>query len=879
MTAGRVESSGAAKSAGTTAKIIQKSRGKSTATVQGQSWKLAKPAGATNGAVRSNVHLVADALENKQRTVSSVHSKQSAVGDEKKAAKAKVQARVVARTGRSDVGVTLKKRDSSKYKALFDKMKMLESKDAEFKEQKPVPAKPQTPKRFASEEPKKKVKTASKLNPTSDKKKKTEKVKEKIKQKEKRSTTVGAKPDKPTKVKATGKILKPTSIIAKPIKKVLKLSTPPRSVSRSVEISEKSVEQQKTIQKSVHSSKKRTLDPRDAIPKFEKFVRKPRAHTDSVPVPSPTPKQREQKPKKVIKNVVTVVETAESEVVERKRSPQKIAEPVRQSFGTPQQTKHLASEKKSAKLKSQRREPIVDDIGLEDMLGSSSKAPIREHLRSEPAGFCILTSLVAASPEREQMDEEIIEESEVVESPPKRSPAKERFSSQKKASLQKSVAKEASPSKGSIAKEWNQPSHKSSHRKASPEPIIEVEQIVEETTMLEEKIATPIKVSHVAIEASPVRESSPVKEAHSVIDPSPVKDASVIEDQPESIVEEDVDEPEESEKANSEQDDDDVVEVEDELDDFAMAMLSSSKNKQENSERKASRYSSGNKNEPASLGLLTSSFGGDQGDDNEDNDQMDEEEIAEAEEYEEADQEEGNTDEDQDEDEQADDVEDMVEEDVVQEVQVDDSSHKQSVQEQPEDDSAHAGDQAHEIEDQNGVQEVEEVEEIEEVEQVEQVKEKKTITATTSHPPPLFRNQQHSMFSNPTGALFGSQAKQDVSDVHRPADKAASESSVESKIAESSKSSAYGDHEENNAARAENDHDGDHVNLEPLSSEPRDNGMMFNKVDEEVPMNLDTTVQRSRTETPDKAFHDSSLDHHKLNSNSKQNDGTDFSFY
>lgn len=871
MTAGRVESSGAAKSAGTPAKIIQKSRGKSTASVQRQSSKLAKPAGATNGAVRSNVHLVADALENKQRTVSLVHSKQSAVGDEKKAAKAKVQARVVARTGRSDVGVTLKKRDSSKYKALFDKMKMLESKDAEFKEQKPVPAKPQTSKRLASEEPKKKVKTAYKLNPTSDKKKKTEKVKEKIKQKEKRSKTLGAKPSKPTKVKATGKILKPTRIIAKPIKNVLKVSTPPRSVSRSVEISEKSVEQQKTIQKSEHSSKKRTLDPRDAIPKFEKFVRKPRAHTDSAPVPSPTPKQREQKPKKVIKNVVTVVETAESEVVERKRSPQKIAEPVRQSFGTPQQTKHHASEKKSAKLKSQRREPIVDDIGLEDMLGSSSKAPIREHVRSEPAGFCILSSLVEASPEREQMDEEIIEESEVVESPPKRSPVKERFSSQRKASLQKSVAKVASPSKGSIAKEWNQPSHKSSHRKASPEPIIEVEQIAEETTMLEEKIATPIKVSYAAREASPVRESSPVKEPHSVIDPSSVKDASVIEDQPESIVEEDVDEPEESEKANSEQDDDDVVEVEDELDDFAMAMLSSSKNKQENSERKASRYSSGNKNEPATLGLLTSAFGGDQGEDNEDNDQMDEEEI--AEEYEEADQEEGNTDEDQDEDEQADDVEDMVEEDVVQEVQVDDSSHKQSVQEQPEDDSAHAGDQAHEIEDQNGVQEVEEVEEI------EVVKEKKTITATTSHPPPLFRNQQHSMFSNPTGALFGSQAKQDVSDVHRPADKAASESSVESKIAESSKSSAYGDHEENNAARAENDHDGDHVNLEPLSSEPRDNGMMFNKVDEEVPMNLDTTVQRSRTETPDKAFHDGSLDHHKLNSNSKQNDGTDFSFY
>lgn len=842
----------AAKSAGTISKSIVKNKGKPTTSVQVAPAKQSKQQGSDIDSSKVKPKAVADRAEIKPRTVGASNIKQSAAGDDRKTAKSNVQARIVSRTGRPDLGVTLTKRDPSKYKAMFDKMKQLESKDTVVKEQLPVAVKPHTPKKEVSKPLKKKLNVEVKVKTIVDKKKKTEKVKEKIKQKAKEVKKTESKKEKLVKPKATGKKLKVDTIKSQPVKESTKKPTPPRSVSSSVEKSVKSPERPKTTQKSEQASKKRSLDPRDAIPKFEKFHRKPRAHTEEPPVSIVPPKVKQPKvikPKKVVEEVA----------VESKRSPQK-------TFDTPQQSRKQPSEKKSGRQTSHQRQ-IVDDIGLDDMLGSSSKAQPQVQ---EAAGFSILTGMMAAeSPQHEAMDQEDVDEPEVVESPKKQSPIKERFSSHKKASLQKSVNPEESHAKTSASKRWNQPTEERSAKKIQAETFIEVENTIEDSPPA--KSPSPVKQPPSARKASPQREASHQQET------SPEREESAKEASPEreddelglkSATGEEEEARSESEQSkanesNKDEDDDDVVEVDNELDDFAMAMLSSSKNRQETSEKKASARSTERKNEAASLGILMSSFAGDDGDDADEGQPMDQEDIEEAEEQEEDDHSQEDAAEESGRDENASEGEEDKQEDsgemVEEDVDREDEQKESSI------------DQENEVENVDD-QEVDEIDQAHEVIHHEEPKEEKP---TTRPAPGLFSNQ-HSMFSNPTGALFsnGNKARQDDADRHQSADKAASVSSVDSRREGSS-----GEDRNDNGRDNSQDRDVEHVNLEPLSSEPRDNGMMFNKIDEDVPMNLESAVQRSRTETPDKAFHDSALDHHKLNSNSKQNDGTDFSFY
>lgn len=733
--------------------------------------------------------------------------------------KAKLQAKVRdAKTpSGKHVGITPTKRDPSKYKAMFDRLQQLEKKDSHIKEVKPPVEKPQPAPviKAVKEVPKKQETKPTPAARVVTKKEKNIKLKERIKVKAVKPTTSKTESAKKVKPKVTGKKL----VVAKAQKSTPKKVVKQKSSVRSESVEEKSVsaksnEVTKTIQKSVQASKKRTLDPRDEIPKFEKFHRKPRVHNEEdEPVKAPEPKVRVQKPRQQ-KPVATVVDAMLEEMIEVKKSPQKhVTTPV--VLETPQQT---TTKKHAAEKKQPKPAPKIDDIGddllLSEMLASNSK-------NVQPAdnvGLNMLTAEPESPPvEAEEHEPEAQNLDELQDLLMATSSPKKIHSSTKKSTNQRSSAKNEDSAKPSDTKRKSTKGDKSETKKKTPEPIIE--EVIDE-------------------EISSEKKESPVKEPFSFIDSDPMMD---------------------------------------ELNDMMLAkpaqQESAKKSFQKSSKKKESRASSGVKVEPAGLGILTGGFGGDE----KEPEVIEEEQPAEEEGHEasvevERVEEESNKVEDvhvEEEDVDEDDANDEQEEEVV-------SSAKNSP--------------------------------------VRNERFSEPIHESSS----LFGNP-HGMFSHPTGSLFGLQeesaghlqasvpqevytggspAKPDVIDNELDqgsGENHNSESSMESRHKGSSHSSSYNDKndhdqamvrsEDKEAHQGSNSREGGKLILEPLNQE-QDTGSMLlsNQVrsfeNENGPITLETSnLNRSRTETPDKAFHDTSLDPQKHNSSSKVNDGTDFSFY
>lgn len=642
------------------------------------------------------------------------------------------------------------------------------------------------------------------------KKEKNLKVKERIKVKAVKPTSTKTETAKKVKPKVTGKKIVAPKVKQVTPKKVVKPKTPERSESSDVEnVSEKSNEVKKTIQKSLQSSKKRTLDPRDEIPKFEKFHRKPRVHNEEdEPVKAPEPKVKVQKPRQQ-KPTTTVVDAMLEEMIEVKKSPQKhVTTPIVAETPQPTTTKKQPAEKKQPKS-SHKVDDLGDDLLLSEMLASNSK----NVQQAENVGLNMLTAEPESPPVEEEPEAQNLDELQdllMANSSPKKVQ-----SSTKKSTHQRSSGKNEDSAKPSDSKRKSTKGDKSEAKKKTPEPIIE--EVIDEENTSEKK-------------------ESPAKEPFSFIDPDPMMD---------------------------------------ELNDMMQAkpaqQESAKKSFQKSSKKKESRTSSGVKVEPASLGILTSGFGGEENEP----EVIEEEQPAHSE----------------------------PQEPSVEVERVDTESNKVeniNVEEDVDEEDANA-----------------EQEEVVSSAKNSPMRSEKYIEPhheSTS----LFGNPP-GMFSHPTGSLFGLQddtaphvqvsepqgvytggipAKPDVIDNeldHESRDHHNSESSMESRHKGSSHSSSYqdkGDHdqamirsEEKECHQGSNSREGGKLILEPLNQEQDTSTLLLsnqvrNFENENGPITLETSnLNRSRTETPDKAFHDTSLDPQKHNSSSKVNDGTDFSFY
>jgi hypothetical protein len=699
---------------------------------------------------------------------------------------------------------------------MFDRLAQLEKKDSHIRDEKPVVSKPQpTPvvKAHAApvakpikETPKKPELKPAPVNRVVAKKENTQKVKATIKAKAVKPTASKKKPELKAKPKVTGKkieVVKSKQTTPKRTLKPVSESQSESSEERASE-SEKSVEVHRVIHKSEPSSKKRSLDPRDAIPKFEKFHRKPRAHVaDNEPVAAPEPKVRVQKPKSQ-KPAAPVVEKMIEEPVEEKRSPQK-HHTTPAVIETPQQTtsKKPHFEKKAPKVVSSKKDDLGDDLLLSEMLASNSK----NVQQPDNHGLNMLTGMLASPPPEEEhpvqeMDPALEMLMDIT------TPNKPQTST-KKAPQAKSGVKNESSNKASESKKKSFKADKSESKKKEPEPIEE----------------EPIQA-----DSSPERKESPANEPFSFIE--------------------------------------NTVDV-DELNEMMNAKPASAKKSftKSSANKNESKKSSAFKAEPAGLGILTG-FGGDPQE------------------------------------------EDEVVEEVVEEKQ---SSHEEVVEEEDE----------ARIEEEDVSEE--RIEESISSEKASPVKSSNYLevdqpsASLFGHPP--------NMFSHPTGSLFGlteepkdafvppreespvrqnlhggqpayqdehEQIENELEEGHK-ADGGRSESSMESRHKRSSASSSYeqkshGDQpkhqsEEKDAHHGFHSREGGKLVLESLNQDNDTTPILLaNQVrsfeNENAHITLETSnLNRSRTDTPDKAFHDSSLDHQKQISNSKANDGTDFSFY
>lgn len=733
--------------------------------------------------------------------------------------KAKVHSKIRETKSSSDkaFGVLPTKRDPSKYKAMFDRLQQLEKKDSHLKEVKPVAEKPHpTPAAKPIKEAPKKTET--KPTPAARvvlKKQKTEKTKEVIRVKAIKPTASRPQPTKKVLPKVTGKKISVQKSKQVTPKRVVKQKSSERSASSESRVeSEKSNQVPKSIQKTQQSSKKRTSDPRDAIPKFEKFHRKPRAHVDEDLTAKPSePKVRAQKPRQQ-KPTIAVVETIDEEIIEERSSPKKhVNTPV--VLNTPQQTtaKKPPTEKKPPKVVSQKKEHVEEDLLLDEMLASNSK----NVQQGDYQGLNMLTAMPESPPvESEQEAPEAQNLDELQEMLMEHSSPKKGHSSTKKSTHVKSSAKNEDSAKVSDSKRKHTKAEKSEPRKKAPEPILE--------EMLQEQCGSEHR-------------ESPANEPFSFIDPDPGMD---------------------------------------ELNDMMQARPahheSPKKSRQMSSKKKESRTSTDLKVESGGFGILTGGFGGD-------------------------------------------------------------DLQPEAVNEEDADASDHQDPSAKEEEEEEDAQEEEnvEVEEAMDEEEVAQDQPEEVISSANNSPArhEEFQEPHHAsaslfgnppgMFSHPTGSLFGLQddtvdpvdepaqdlyrggapAIPDVIDNELDRDAEAvdhnSESSMESRHKGSSHSSSYHDKvnpdhamirsEEKEGHQESNSREGGKLILEPLNHDQDTSTMLLssqvrNFDNEHEPIMLQpSTLNRSRTETPDKAFHDSSLDPQKLNSNSKVNDGTDFSFY